>query len=235
MDKYFDIAYVFESIPKLLPYLGVTFLVTGLSILIGSLLGFVLAIWKLGDKEILKKIAYGYTTALRCTPSIVLLFLVYYGIPALAKSVHINMDNMDKIIFIIITFSLQFAASISEVIRTSYEAIDKGQFEAAVSVGLNNFDAYRKVIMPQAIVVALPNIANVILALIKEGALAYTIGLIDIMGKANLIISNNYNTHALETFIGLSIIYWSISIIVEQLFNKFEKNLSRVKVVIREM
>lgn len=234
MDSYFDSSYIFESIPKLIPYLGVTFLVTVLSILFGTILGFILAIWKLGERNILRKIANGYTTALRCTPSIVLLFLVYYGIPALTKLFGIDMDNVHKIIFIVITFTLQFGATISEVIRTSYESVDRGQFEAAVSVGLTNIQAYIKIIIPQAVVVAIPNIGNAILALIKEGALAYTIGLIDVMGKANLIISNNFNAHALEIFIGLSIIYWVISIAIEQLFNLIERRLNKVTVFAKE-
>lgn len=63
----------------------------------------------------------------------------------------------------------------------------------------------------------------------KEGALAYTIGLIDVMGKANLIIAGNYNSHALEIYIGLSIIYWILSILIEQFFLKLEKIFSKGK------
>ena len=227
MEKYFNAVYILDTIPKLLPYLKVTFMVTGLSVLFGTLLGFILAVAKIRDGKVAKQIAYGYTTALRCTPSIVLLFLVYYGIPAISKGFGIGLDNVDKVIFIVIAFSLQFAAAMSEVIRTSYESVDKGQFEAAVSVGLSNIQAYITIVLPQAIVVALPNIGNSLLSLIKEGALAYTIGLIDVMGKASLIIAGNYNTHALEIYIALSVIYWVISIAIEQSFLELEKMLSK--------
>lgn len=227
MDKYFNISYIFSAFPKLLPYLSVTFLITGLSVLFGTILGFFLALAKLGKGRIAKKVAEGYTTALRCTPSIVLLFLTYYGIPAISRAFGVDLDNVDKAVFIVITFSLQFAAAMCEVIRTSYEAIDKGQYEAAVSVGLSNIQAYRIIILPQAFVVALPNIGNSLLALIKEGALAYTIGLIDVMGKANLIIGEYMNAHALETYIALSIIYWVVSIIIEQIFLRFENALGK--------
>lgn len=233
MEKYFNSAYILESIPKLIPYLSVTFIVASLSVLFGTLLGFIIAAAKIGKGKIAKKIAYGYTTALRCTPSIVLLFLTYYGIPAISKSFGIDLDSVDRIVFVVITFSLQFGASMSEVIRTSYESVDKGQFEAAVSVGLSNMQAYRKVVLPQAFVVALPNIGNSFLSLIKEGALAYTIGLVDITGKAMLIVSSNYNAHGLETYIALSIIYWVLSIAIEQLFLKLEKNLSKGRQVTR--
>jgi amine acid ABC transporter, permease protein, 3-TM region, His/Glu/Gln/Arg/opine family len=227
MDKYFNASYIFSAFPKLLPYLSVTFLITGLSVLFGTILGFFLALAKLGKGRIAKKVANGYTTALRCTPSIVLLFLTYYGIPAIAKVFSADLDNVDKTVFIVITFSLQFAAAMCDVIRTSYEAIDKGQFEAAVSVGLSNLQAYRIIVLPQAFVVALPNIGNSLLALIKEGALAYTIGLIDVMGKANLIIGEYMNAHALETYIALSAIYWVVSIVIEQIFLKTENTLGK--------
>lgn len=233
MDKYFDPIYITDSIPKLLPYIKVTFMVVGLSVLLGTLLGFILAVAKIRKGKIAKKIADGYTTALRCTPSIVLLFLTYYGIPAIAKGFGIDLDDVDKTVFVVIAFSLMFAAAMCEVIRTSYESIDKGQFEAAISVGLSDVQAYVTIILPQAFVVALPNIGNSLLALIKEGALAYTIGLIDIMGKANLIIAANLNAHALEIYIGLSIIYWVISIIIEQLFLKLEKVFSKGKQAIK--
>lgn len=229
MGKYFDVKYIWDSFPILIPFLKVTFLVAILSVLFGTLLGFLLATMKLGKSKVTRKIANGYLTALRCTPSIVLLFLVYYGIPKIAENFGFYLDNVDKLIFIVITFSLQFAAAMCEVIRTSYESIDRGQFEAAVSVGLSNIQAYRRIIFPQAFVVALPNFGNSFLELIKEGSLAYTIGLIDVMGKASLIIAGRINAHALETYLSLSIIYWVISIIIEQLFFKLEKIFSKGK------
>lgn len=229
MEKYFDVAYIWESIPALIPYLKVTFIVAGLSVLFGSLLGLVLAVMKLGKNKIAQNIAHGYTTVLRCTPSIVLLFLIYYGVPTVAMNIGINLNDMSSAFFVVITFTLQFGALMSEVIRSAYEAIDKGQYEAAVSVGLSNTQAYYRIIFPQAFVVALPNFGNSLLELMKEGALAYTIGLIDIMGKANLIIAGNYNSHALEIYIGLSIIYWVLSILIEQFFLKLEKVFSKGK------
>lgn len=233
MEKYFDVTYLLESIPVLLPFLKVTFMVVSLSVLFGTLLGFILAEAKVGKSKIARKIAYGYTTIIRCTPSIVLLFLTYYGIPAIAANFGIDLNNIDKSIFVVITFSLQFAAVMSEVIRSAYESIDKGQFEAAVSVGLSPTQAYRRIILPQAFVVALPNFGNSLLSLLKEGSLAYTIGLIDVMGKASLIISSNYNAHALEIYLALSVIYWILSIAIEQFFLKLEKIFSKGKQVLK--
>ena len=223
----FDFFYLLEQIPKLVPYLDVTFLVLILTLFFGTILGFVLTFWKLGKNLILRKLAYAFTTAMRCTPSIVLLFLVYYGLPALASILAFDLNELSKIFFVVTAFSLSFGNVMSEIIRSSYLAVEKGQYEAAVSVGLTRFDAFRRIILPQAAVVALPNIINSILALLKEGSLAYTIGLIDVMGKANLLIAMNYEAHALETLLALSFIYWSISIIIENANGLLEQKLSK--------
>ncbi|MGM9925118.1 MAG: amino acid ABC transporter permease [Bacillus sp. (in: firmicutes)] len=233
MEKYFDITYLWNSFPVLIPYLQVTFIVTILSIIFGSILGLFLAIMKVGSSKTARLLANGYTTIMRCTPSIVLLFLVYYGIPAIGANFGLNLNAVDKIIFIVITFSLQFGAIMSEVIRSAYQSVDKGQYEAGVSVGLSNFQVFRRIVVPQAFVVALPNFGNGLLELIKEGSLAYTIGLIDVMGKAQLIIDSRFNAHALETYLALSIIYWVLSILIEQSFLKLEKFFSKGKQVIK--
>src|SRR5699024_2415992 len=188
-----------------------------------------IAIMKLSENVFLRKFANAYTTVLRCTPSIVLLFLVYYGIPSIGKVFGINLNDLESIIFVVTAFSLQFAAIISEVIRSAYLSVDKGQYEAGVSVGLKPFHVYRRIIVPQAIVTALPNLGNSLISLLQEGALAYTIGFIDIVGKAELIIASNYNTHALEVFIALAIIYWVLSIMIEQLFLLLERYFSKGK------
>ena len=230
MEKYFDIAYLWSALPQLLPYLWVTIFVAGAAVVAGSLLGLVLAAAKLSRNKLLQWLANMYTTIMRCTPSIVLLFLVYYGIPAFSENLfRINLQNVHTGVFVVITFSLQFAAMMSEVIRSSYLAIDRGQFEAAVSVGLTPMQAYRRIIFPQALVIALPNFGNGLIAVLQEGALAYTIGFIDIVGKANLIIANNYNTHTLEIFIALAVIYWVISLAIEKIFSSLEQAFSKGK------
>lgn len=229
MEKYFDMSYLWGAFPVLLPFLKVTFIFVSCSAIIGLIIGLLIAIMKLSNHRLLQRIANGYTTVLRCTPSIVLLFLVYYGIPTVGEIINLNLNDLPTIIFVVTAFSLQFGAIISEVIRSAYLSIDKGQYEAGVSVGLSPFQVYRRIIVPQAIVTALPNFGNSIISLLQEGALAYTIGFIDIVGKAELIIASNYNTHALEVFLALAIIYWILSIIIEQCFLFLERIFSKGK------
>lgn len=230
MEKYFDVSYIWSALPNLVPYLWVTIYIAAFSVIGGTIFGIVLAAAKLSSNKFLQFLANGYTTIMRCTPSIVLLFLVYYGIPAFAESFFgLNLQNISTGVFVVITFSLQFAAMMSEVVRSAYLSIDKGQYEAAVSVGLTPIQAYRRIIFPQAFVIAIPNFGNGLISVLQEGALAYTIGFIDVVGKANLIIAGNYGTHTLEIYIALAVIYWVLSISIEKIFNLLEKSFNKGK------
>ncbi|MEI3614712.1 amino acid ABC transporter permease [Pseudogracilibacillus sp. SO30301A] len=228
MEKYFDVKYVWAAFPELLPFLKVTFFVMGLAVLFGTVFGLLLAFAKMGNNKYFRFFANGYTTIMRCTPSIVLLFLVYYGVPAFSEALFgLNLQDIHTGVYVVITFTLQFAAMMSEVLRSAIESVDHGQYEAAVSVGLTPLQAYVRIVFPQAFVVALPNFGNGLIAILQEGALAYTIGFVDIVGKANLIIASNYGTHTLEVFIALAVIYWVLAIVIEKIFAKFEQIFSK--------
>ena len=153
---------------------------------------------------------------LRCTPSIVLLFIVFYGLPKFLLEVFdYDINDLSRAVFVIITFMLLFAASISEVMRAAYLAVDKGQYEA-VSAGLSPLLALRRIVLPQAAVIALPNFGNSLLSLLKEGSLAYTIGLIDLLGAGQMIVARAYGASALEVYIAVGLIYWLLSLLLAE-------------------
>lgn len=219
---------IFTSIPALLPYLAVTLVVGVTSILTGSILGMLLAWAKLSGHKVIRALADGYTYIIRCTPSIVLLFIVFYGLPKFMEAEFgIDMDNLSRAIFVIITFTLLFGAYVSEVFRSAYETVDRGQYEAAVTIGLSPKQAFFRVILPQAAVIALPNFGNSVINLMKESALAYTIGLIDLLGRTNLIISKNYGAYGVELYVACLLIYWALSFLIEQAFLRMESYLGR--------
>ncbi len=219
---------IFTSIPALLPYLAVTLVVGVTSILTGSILGMLLAWAKLSGHKVIRALADGYTYIIRCTPSIVLLFIVFYGLPKFMEAEFgIDMDNLSRAIFVIITFTLLFGAYVSEVFRSAYETVDRGQYEAAVTIGLSPEQAFFRVMLPQAAVIALPNFGNSVINLMKESALAYTIGLIDLLGRTNLIISKNYGAYGVELYVACLLIYWALSFLLEQAFLRMESYLGR--------
>ncbi len=228
MNRPFSPVQIWNSFLKIIPYAGVTFGVVLGTIILGTALAILLFIQKKSEKRFVRAIAEGYINIIRCTPSIVLLFIVYYGIPKIALGLFdIDLNFSSKIIYVIISLSLLYSATLSEVIRSAYLALGLAQYEAALSVGLSPWQAVWRIMIPQGLVIALPNLGNSLISLFKEGSLAFTIGLIDMMGAGNLIISRNYGAYSLETYIALAVIYWLLTIIIEQTFLRLEKHFSR--------
>ena len=222
----FDIGMIAQVLPDLLTYLDVTLLVALVSIALGSLLGGLLAWANLSGTALLRWAALTYVYVMRCTPSIVLLFIVFYGLPKLMEAAfRYDMNDLHRAVFAIITFTLLFSAYISEVFRAAYTAVPRGQYEAAVSAGLTPFQAFRHVILGQAALVALPNFGNATINLLKEGSLAYTIGLIDMIGKGNLIIAQNFGAYGIEVYLAALLIYWVLVLLLEQVVALVEKRL----------
>lgn len=219
--------YILETLPQLLPFLPVTAAIVLGTVLFGSLFGALLAAGKIRNGRAGRFLANLYIYIIRCVPSIVLLFLVYYGLPELLNVFGIDINDADKAFFVITTFSLLFAATMAEVFRSAYEAVDKGQREAAVSVGLTEFQAFYRIVLPQCIRVAIPNFTNALVNLMKEGSLAYTIGLIDIMGKGQLIIGQNQGSYSLEVYLALFLLYWVLTILIEKGAALWERGLYR--------
>lgn len=228
MDRPFYPFKIFEILPSLLPFLSVTFEVMLGTIIFGLILGFFLAKAMLSKKTWHRKTALFIINALRCTPSIVMLFVVFYGLPNLLWAVFsVDINNFSKLFYVITALTLLFSANAAEIMRSSYLAVPAGQREAALTSGLSEAQAFFRIVFPQAFVISLPNLGNSLISLLKEGSLAFTIGLIDVMGKGNLIISLNYGAYALETYIALALIYYSLTLLFEAVFKQLEKNLSK--------
>ncbi len=223
----FDIFYFWKYFWKILPYLRVTIEYAGLSLLFGFIFGSVLAMFKLQKYKILRYFGAIYTAIFRSIPPVVLLFLVYYGLPQfMINAFGIDIQNEDKILYVIITISILSMVSLSEVIRSAYTSIDKGQYEAAISTGLSPINAMIRIVIPQMIYVALPSIGNIVIYLIKEGSLGFTIGLVDVFGKANSLNQNSYSNYILEIYTALALIYWLSSILLEKGMKFIEKQVS---------
>lgn len=225
----FHPTFIIEILPELLCYLPVTVGMVCGTVFFGGLWGMILAAARVRRNPITNGLAHIYTYVTRCVPSIVMLFVVYYGVPELLLSFGININGFSNGFFVIIAFSVLYAATISEVFRSAYLAVDKGQREAAVSIGLSEFQAFWRIVLPQSIVVALPNFTNSLINLMKEGALAYTIGLIDIVGQGNRIIGRYQGSYTLEVYLTLALIYWLMTLVIQRGMGRLENILSRGK------
>lgn len=218
----FDLLYIFSVIPTLMTAFGITIWLTVLTMLLSTVFGALLAWAKLGKNRPLKALANGYTAVLRCTPSIILLFLCYYGLPKLFAPAGIDLNKMSQFYYALIAFTLLNGAMMSEVLRSTYLSIDKGQFEAAATIGLTPLQTMYRVILPQGFYIALPNLGNTLVSLLKETSLAFTIGMVDLMGKAKLVIALNMGNRALEVYVAMTIIYWVLTFVIAQLVKRME-------------
>jgi len=220
--------YFVEVLIKLLPYIKITLLLSFASMLLGLIFGGMLAAMKLGKSKILIKTANLFTTFVRCTPVIILLFLSYYGLPLLFELIGIDISRGSKIMFSIVALTMYSSATLSEIIRPAFFAVNKGQLEAALMAGLTFFQAMRIVVLPQVFYIALPNFGNMLIALTQESALAYLIGVVDIMGQAKVINSMNYGVHILEIYLAVSFIYWILSLAIGRTVDVLTLRMSRI-------
>lgn len=227
----FQIRYFFSHLLQLLPYLGTTFQVMILSLSMGLILAGLTAAANLGRNRILKGIARAYITLMRGVPPIVLLFVVYYGSPYLVSFLfHRDINGLSPVLFAVCALGLLYGASLAETLRSAYLSVDPGQKDAAVSVGLSPFQAFYRIQLPQALVIALPVLGNTVVSLLKDGALAYSIGVVDITGEATYLISMNLGGYVLETYLALALIYWALSLITQKLFGIWENTLQKGRV-----
>ena len=114
----------------------------------------------------------------------------FYGIPEFLEWwLGLDINNWSRTVFVIITMILLFAAMIAEVFKAAYLAVPKGQTEAGLSIGLTPLQTFLRIVLPQAFRIALPNLTTALLNLMRDAALAYTIGAVDVMGAGQNLIS----------------------------------------------
>ena len=200
--------------------LGVTLEITFFALLIGVVLGFVLAIIrstcdKTGKLKILNFIAKLYITIIRGTPVVLQLLILYFVIFA---SVNIN-----KVVVAAIAFGLNSGAYVAEIVRSGIMAVDEGQFEAGRSLGFSYAQTMIYIIIPQAFKNVLPALANEFITLLKETSICGYIALTDITHGANTIRSQTYSP--LLPLLAAALIYLVIVSILSMLVEKLERRL----------
>lgn len=214
MGKLFDPKLIIEYLPQLLSRLHITLLIVILATLIGILLGSVLALIRVHKVLGLNQVVAIYISFMRGTPILVQMFIVYYGLPEILLNLGIDINSWDKLFFVIITYGLNTSAFMAEVMRAAITSISKGQSEAAYSVGLTKIQTFIRIIAPQAFIVALPSFSTTMVGLLQDSSIAFALGIIDVMGKAQTIGARTY--HTLEGYIGAAMIFLLLGILLEQ-------------------
>jgi len=224
MGQLFDYKLIFKYFPLILSRLHITLIIVILALAIGLVLGILLAMFRLYKIIILNQLSMFFVSFNRGTPILVQLFIVYYGLPLLLQQVGININRWDKLIFVIITYALNAAAFLSEIIRASISSVPTGQSEAAYSIGLTRIQTFFRIIVPQAVVIALPSLGVNVIRLLQDTSLAFSLGILDVIGKVRSIGSSTY--HTMEGYVGAAIIFIALSILLERIFSLIEKRLT---------
>jgi L-cystine transport system permease protein len=199
---------------RLLPTVPLTLFFVVISFVLGFFFAMLLAAMKLSRFFPLRLLATAYITFIRCAPSVVILFLAFFGLPLALSAVGIHVEEAGSNVFTIFTLTLIASGIMAEMIRAAYLAVSPGQYEAAVSVGLAPFQALIKVVAPQALYIALPNFGNMAVALLHESSLAYLIGTIDIIGRANIMSMSAYGAKSVSIYLVVAMIYWLLSTLI---------------------
>lgn len=217
----FDLDYTLGIFPILSKYIDITLSMALISGAIALVIALVIAIVKTFSVKILTQIFNVYISFFRATPLLVQLFLLYYGLPQIFPM----FNSLDAYTASIAGLSLHFSAYMAETIRGAIASIDKGQFEAAKSLGMNKFQTFVYIILPQAFRVAIPSLMNNFIDLLKSTSLAFTLGVPEIMAKAQLEASSSFKYF--ESFLAVAIVYWITVLLFEYLQKKYEKKLNK--------
>lgn len=227
--------FIAESIPKLFGAIPITLLMAFASAVIGWLLGLGIALIRKNKVPVLSQIFAVYVSFLRGVPMIILLYISYYALPNVIYSYgvsigrEINVDSVPAVAYAIIALVLEQSAYASEIFRSSLAAVDEGQMEAAYSVGMTKTQALARIVLPQAMAIALPNLSGLFLGLVKGTSLAYYVGVYEITATANLLAMPALNF--IEAYIMTTIIYEVISFIFNKVFRVVENNLKKFREV----
>lgn len=195
--------------------IGVTIKISLFAVLLGILLGFLIALCNLSKNKFLRGIGLVYTDVIRGTPSVTQLMIIYFVIFATVK--------WPKWIIATIAFGINSGAYVSEIIRAGILSIDKGQTEAGRSLGLNSYQTLTRIIIPQAIKNIFPALCNEFIVLIKETAIVGYVGLMDIQKAGDFIKSATFE--AFMPLIGTAIIYYVLIKILNLGLGAIERKL----------
>ncbi|MCW1928303.1 amino acid ABC transporter permease [Bhargavaea beijingensis] len=234
MQQGLNIHFMIDTFFVALSGVPVTLFVTAVALLIAIPAGFLLALSRVNEIPVIRQITMVYVSFVRGTPIIVQIFITYASVPLILTAlfekygIQANIYDIHPIWYAFIVFSFSTTAILSEVFRSSLGTVDRGQLEAAQSVGLTSFQAFRRILIPQALVSALPNLATATVNLIKATSLGYAMSLQEITLKAKVAANAGY--HYIEAYIDIFLVYLILCSLVEFAFKWYERRASRYKV-----
>lgn len=207
-------------IVDILPYVKDTVVLTFATFILALILAVVIATIIQYRVPIIYQFTQVYSSFFRCTPLIAQLFFFYFAVAEIIPF----LNGISPAQAMIITFGMNESAFMAETLRGALSSINKGQQEAALSLGMTELQAMQRIVLPQAIRVAIPGLSNSFVGIVKGTSIGFTIGVMEIMAQAKLLASASYRI--MESYMAVLVIYWvliflltRIQVLVEKKFN----------------
>lgn len=194
-----------------------TLWISAVVVFFGTIFGALIALIKMSKSKILKTIVNIYVEVIRGTPILLQLYVVYFGLQPFFPR------DFPKVIFVLLALIMNSSAYVAEVFRSGIQAVDKGQFEAAKSLGISNKNMMKKIIMPQAIKNVLPALGNEFIMMIKETSLAAVFFIPSLMTSESIVSALNYRKF--DNLLIVGVIYLLMTVPLTQLVKYYERKL----------
>lgn len=207
-----------DALPVLIKGAGLTLFFAVVSMVLGLALGFVVALLRIARVPVAAQLAALYVSAMRGTPLLVQIFVIYYGLPSVGI-------EFEPVTAGVLALTLNVAAYLSESLRGAIAGVDKGQWDAAQSLGLTWWQGMRYIIAPQAVRLAVPSLANSLISLIKDTSLVSVITVSELMMTTKDLIAQTFQP--LPLYLMAAGIYWVLSALFEQVQQRVEKHFGK--------
>lgn len=225
-----DFNFISKAFLATLGGVPVTLLIMVVSILLSFFPALFLALGQIYKVKGVRSFSVIYLAFIRATPPILLILFFYSLFPSLLNSFfksigsHFNVFEINPIYYAFIIFSLMTTGSLAEILRSAILTVDKGQLEAAQAIGLTNRQVYIRIVFPQALRSALPNLCNLVINLVKGTSLVFVMTIKDITAIAK--VEASYGYQYFESYLVIFILYIVICGVIQWGFNHLEKRLT---------
>jgi polar amino acid transport system permease protein len=212
--------YIISIIPQMLMGTVDTLRLFFITIVLAIPLGILLAFCRVSAFKLLRDVVAAYVYVLRGTPLMLQLLFVYFGLPFIPV-IGVRLDDFPAAV---LAFVLNYGAYFCEIFRAGLQAIPKGQFEAAKTLGMNYSQTMRRIILPQVFKIILPPVSNETITLVKDTSLIYVLAMNDLLRTTRNLVQRDFN---IMPFVVAAVFYLVMSMVLTYGFNKLEKHFAR--------
>lgn len=215
--------HLIKAAPALTKGALLTIQITALAVFFGTIIGLLVGLGRLSQFKIISRLSGVYVDVIRGTPLLVQVLIIYFGLPALLTEILGHSVRFDRLIAAVVACSINSGAYVAEIFRAGIQSIEKGQMEAARSLGMTRGQAMRYVILPQAFRRVVPPLGNEFIALMKDTSILSAIGVEELVRKGQIYIS--VALQPFPIYIGIALVYLVLTMIVSRWVAHTERRL----------